>query len=556
LAKFKLHASIDRNVTFVVRFLQTFALLSAAAVVCPLMCRGEDFAASLYKAGQKAEKAGDKFHAFLLYAQAAALAPTNAEFAMRKSAMQADAGMSASTRLDRVALGVASRLAETDAEPLTVDEMVEARVARMPPRLKGPEGLKSFDLTGDPKSIVEKVMAAYGLMVVFEADYQIPSTFRFHLEDVRFEDALRTLETQSNSFLVPVNERLALMVRDTAQKRTEMSPAMAIAIPIPERISVQDAQEMMTAVVSTLEIRKFQLDPVKRVVYLRDQVSKIAAARTMLTNLSRLRAQVEVDVEFLEVTKSSSLGYGLQLPTSSSLINFSSFLGNAPGAGASGLTRFLTFGGGATFFGIGIASSAVMATFTKSDSDVILKSQIVTLDGQAAELHVGEKYPIVTASYSGGSTSTVGTGQASGLIAPPTINFVDLGLVLKITPSVHEGGEMTLDVSSEFKVLGASDANGNPAISNRKYNGKVRLKMDESAVVAGLVSTVDGDTRTGIFGLASIPWIGRLLRSNTINHSSSEVLLVLRPHLVDLGPWEEVTKSIWVGTETKPLTLF
>src|SRR5580700_1976179 len=118
-----------------------------------------------------------------------------------------------------------------------------------------------------------------------------------------------------------------------------MSPAMAIAIPIPERISVQDAQELMTAVVQTLEIRKFSLDPVKRVVYLRDQVPKVIAARAMFSDLSRTRAQVEIDVEFLEVTKSSSLGYGLQLPSASSLVNFSSFLGNSPGS-ASGLSQF------------------------------------------------------------------------------------------------------------------------------------------------------------------------------------------------------------------------
>ncbi|MGA3201598.1 MAG: type II and III secretion system protein [Bryobacteraceae bacterium] len=535
-----------------VRFLQTFALLCAAGVMCP----AEDFAETLFKAGQKAEKAGDKFHAFLLYARAAALEPSNAEFAMRKAAMQADAAMSARTRQDRAALGLDA--GGMDAEPLTDGEMLEARTARMPPRLKGPEGLKSFDLTGDPKAVVEKVMAAYGLMVVFEADYQVPPKFQFRLEDVSFGDALRTLEALSNSFLVPVNERLALMVRDTAQKRTEMMPAMAIAIPVPERISVQDAQEMMTAVAQTLEIRKFSLDPVKRVVYMRDQVSKIAAARTMFLNLSRLRAQVEVDVEFLEVTKSSSLGYGLQLPSSSSIINFSSLLGNSgtSAASASGFTSFLTFGGGATFFGIGIAASAVIATFSKSDSDVILRTQVVALDGQAAELHVGEKYPLVTASYSGGSTSAIGTGQASGLIAPPTINFVDLGLVLKITPSVHEGGEVTLDISSEFKVLGSADANGNPSISDRKYTGKVRLKNDESAVVAGLLNTVDGDTINGIAGVSSIPWIGRLLRSNAINRSTDEVLLVLRPHLVAQGPWEDPTKPIWVGTESKPLTFF
>jgi general secretion pathway protein D len=275
----------------------------------------------------------------------------------------------------------------------------------------------------------------------------------------------------------------------------------------------------------------------------------------MFGDLSRLRAQVEVDIEFLEVTKSSALGYGLQLPTSSAIVNFGSFLHNVP-TSVNGLSSFLTFGGGATFFGVGIAASAVLATFTKSDSDVILKSQIVTLDGQAATLHVGERYPIVTATYSGGSTNQIGAGQATGLSAPPSINFEDLGLVLKVTPSVHDGGEVTLDISSEFKVLGASDANGNPTISSRKYEGKVRLRMDESAIVAGLLGSTDGETISGIPGLANLPWIGRLLRTNNLNKSSDQVLLVLRPHLLSMPPWEFGSTPIWLGTETKPLTLF
>jgi general secretion pathway protein D len=515
------------------------------------VCLGDDFAERLFKAGQRAEKAGDTLHAFLLYSQAARLEPGNVEYAMRKAALQADAAMSAKTEIDK---GPAEH-EEISAEPLTDSEVVEARISRPPPRLKGPEGLKSFDFSGDPKSVIEKVMGVYGLMVVFEGDYQPPPTFRFRLNDVRFEEAMRALETLSNSFLVPVNDRLALIVRDTAQKRTEMAPAMAIAIPIPERISVTDAQEMMTAVAQTLEIRKFSLDPVKRVVYLRDQVSKIVAARSMFSDLSRLRAQVELDIEFVEVTKTSALGYGLQLPNSTGLVNFSSFLGNVP-TSVNGLTQFLTFGGGATFFGIGIASSAVLATFTKSDSSTVLKSQIVTLDGQAATLHVGERYPLVTATYSGGSTSAIGSGLASGLNAPPTINFEDLGLVLKVTPSVHDQGEVTLEISTEFKVLGATDGNGNPTISNRKYEGKVRLRMDESAVVAGLVGSSDGTTVNGIFGVSSIPVIGRILRTNNINKSFDQVLLVLRPRLLNVPPWEFGSTAIWLGTETKPLTLF
>lgn len=527
-------------------FLRAFAFFSLWVALCP----GQDFAEKLYKAGQRAEKAGDKMHAFLLYSQAAALEPANPDFAMRKAMLQADAAMSAETRVE--GSPVLRRSVETSAQPMSEDEIDDAKVARPPPRLKPRDGIKSFDISGDARTIIEKVMGEFGVTAVFESGYQDPPKFRFHVEDLGFEDAMRTLEAMSSSFLIPVNEHIALVARDNPQKRTELSPAMSMAIPIPERISVQDAQEMATAVVQMMEIRKFSLDPVKRVVYLRDQVPKVMTARAMFENLSRGRAQVEVEVDFLDVSKSSALGYGLQLPNSSSIIDFSRVLGNAPAVAS----NLFTFGGGATFMGLGIASSMVIATFTKSDSDVILKSQVVALDGQPATLHVGEKYPLVTAIYSGGSVSSVGNGNASGLIAPPTVNFEDLGLVLKVTPTVHEGGEVTLDVSSEFKVLGPSDANGNHTISNRKYNGKVRLRPDESAVVAGLMDTTDATTISGIFGLSNLPLIGRMLRSNTVNHSTDEVLLVLRPRIVNQPPWEQVSPLIWVGSENRPLSFY
>jgi Flp pilus assembly secretin CpaC len=539
--KVYLHDPQRKNVIIYVRFLHIFAVLCLVSAACP----AEDFAERLFKAGQKAEKAGDKLHAFLLYSKAAALEPANPEFAMRKAMLQADAAMSAETRVDREDLNARFPVG---VEALTDREIAEAHIARPPARLQSQEGVKSFDISGDARTVIEKVMGEYGLTAVFESGYQDPAKFRFQLDGARFEDALRTLEVMSNSFLIPVNAHVALVARDNPQKRVELSPAMSMAIPIPERISVQDAQEMAQAVVQMLEIRKFALDPVKRVVYIRDQVPKVLEARAMLETISRGRAQVEVDVDFIEVTKSSALGYGLQLPNSSSIIDFSKAFGNAQSIAS----NVFTFGGGGTFVGIGIAASTVMATFTKSDSSTILKSQIVALDGQAATLHVGEKYPIVTATYSGGSIG----GASSGLVAPPTVNFEDLGLVLKITPSVHEGGEVSLEVDSEFKVLGTADANGNHSISNRKYTGKVRLKADESAVVAGLLDTIDGTTVSGIFGLSSMPVLGRFLRSNTVNHSKDEVLLILRPRIVRLPAWELGSPEIWVGSENRPLTYF
>jgi len=211
------------------------------------------------------------------------------------------------------------------------------------------------------------------------------------------------------------------------------------------------------------------------------------------------------------------------------------------------MNGFFTFGGGSTLLGLGIANAAAFATLSKSSTQTLLNAQIVALDGQPASLHVGDHYPVTTSSFSGVSGSV-------GFV--PTIQFVDLGLVLKLTPTIHEDMEVTLDVDAEFKSLGSTSVDGIPIINSQQYQGKVRLKDGEWAVVAGLVTTNDSETPTGIAGLSSLPLIGGLFTHHVREQDRSDTLLVLKPHLVSLPPWEYVTPALWTGSETRPVTPF
>jgi general secretion pathway protein D len=522
-----------------VKFLR-FLLVCACVASCP----ASDFADRLFKEGQKAERAGDNVHAYLLYARASALDPKNPTYAAKKAALRGIAMVSA-----REELGpdpAASTEAPVETEAPSAAELEEARESLPPPRLKGSDEKKSFDLKGDARDIFEKVAAAYGLLVVFEADYQSPPHFTFRMTDVGYVEALRALETQANSFLIAVNDRLAMVMRDTPQKRTERSQTMAIAIPIPERMSVQDAQELLTAVQQTLEIRRAVTDPTRHLVLMRDQVGKVLAARQMFYNLSQIRPQVAVDVELLLVDKTFSLNAGISLPNQLSVSNFQGAL-SLPNA----LRVIERLTGSATPFGLAITQASVFATLARSSATTLLDAQVVTVDGQAATLNVGDRYPIATNQYIG---NTSGVGQV--YTPPPTINFEDLGLVLKLTPSVNDDNDVSLDIDAEFKELGATAVNGIPIISNNKYAGKVRLKEGEWAVIAGLVQKLQTDTKTGIPGLADIPFLGRLFSQNQIEKDTSDVLLVLKPHLTTLAPWDRVVKPIWVGTESRPLTVY
>ena len=513
-------------------------------IVCAVAAAGSDFAARLYQQGLRAERAGDYLHAYLLYSRAAALDPKNATFAGKKAAMR---GIAMASKREELGPDPAEKeTAAAQPAELSAADLIEAREALPPPSLRGLPEKKTFDLRGDARDVFEKVASAYGLQIVFDSDFQSPPPFTFRMSDASFDEALRALETQANSFVVPVNEKLAMVLRDTPQKRAERAPAMAVAIPIPERMSVQDAQELVTAVQQTFDIRRAQTDPRRRVVFLRDQASKVIPARQMFYTLSQIRPQVEVDIELISVNKNSSLDYGIQLPNQISVINF---VGSMPLPAAANALAHIT--GMNTPFGLGIASATVFATLQRSSAVTLIQSQMASLDGQAATLHFGSRYPIADNQYIG-----TGTGAAQTYTPPVGVNYVDLGLEVKITPWINGGGDITLDVDASFKELAGSAVDGIPVLANNQYTGKVRLQPGEWAVLAGLVQKDESVTRVGLPGLADIPILGKVFSHNTILKDSSELMLVMKPRMTTLAPWDRVAMPVWVGTESRPLTMY
>ncbi len=497
-------------------------------------------ALELYQQAQKAEHAGETVRAYLLYAQAAASDPANLAYWERAQALRPMASLMkesqpvpadlAPEKVDRTLFG-----------SITDQDLEQARKPLPPAILKALPGRQDFDLRGDSKALWEKIAAAFHLMVIFDTAYQPVPALRLQLDSTDYRDALRALEAATNSFLTPVSDRLLFVANDTPAKRTEYEGTAAVLIPFPETISVQELQEISTGVRGTLDMTRLMVDTQRHVILVRDRVTKVRLAEKLLQDLLRPRAQVAIEVEIMTTDQSSALSYGLSLQTSFSLVNFSSkanLLSSIP----SGIANFMTFGGGASLLGFGVTNANLFATVSKGSASTVLTSEIVALDGQPSTLHVGDKYPLVTNAYIGNTS-----GGGAVFTPPPTFSFEDLGLVLKVTPHIHGIDEVTLDLSAEFKLLGATSVDGIPVISSRKYESKTRVMTGEWAVLAGLMTSSEARTITGLPILSLIP----LLRSNNVNTDYGQTLIVLKPHLLILPPSESATWRAWCGTETK-----
>jgi hypothetical protein len=517
----------------------------ACLVGAGLSLAAADTAGALYRKAKKAEKEGDATRAYLWYAQAAAADPNDVRKAWAR-------GLALRTRALIETNALPPGL-EKDAGPaaalsgvITPAELEEARRPLPPLEVQGNDELHSFDLSGNARELWRKVAAAYVLEVVFDADFEPSRTIRLRIADAGFREALRILAAATGTFAVPVNEGMLLVAADTQQKRQEVEPYAAVVLPIPEPVSVQEAQEAARAVQQLLDIRRLVVDTTRRLVLLRDRASTVRAAAAITRQLMNSPPEVTVEVEFLEVTDSSRTRYGLDLPGSFPLVWLSNLWGNKISI-PEGTLNLAVFGGGATLFGVGIADAELFASMTHSSGRSLLRSTLRTLHGQPATLHVGDRYPVQTQGYFGPVE-----GQGKVYTPPPAINFEDLGVVVKVTPYVHGGGDVTLEVESEFKVLAGEVSNGIPVIANRSFKGVCRLKGDEWAVMAGLMKTSEARQIAGLWGLARIPYLGALFRQDTTEKESSQTLLVLRPRIVRLPPGEALARAVWTGTETRP----
>jgi general secretion pathway protein D len=163
------------------------------------------------------------------------------------------------------------------------------------------------------------------------------------------------------------------------------------------------------------------------------------------------------------------------------------------------------------------------------DGNILSTPNLLTLDNEEAKIVIGQNVPFVTGQYTNASAG------ASGVVNPfQTIERKDVGLTLRVKPQISENGTVKLTIFQEVSSVQASSVNSASGLITNKRSIETNVLVNDGSIVVlgGLLSDEYAGNQEKVPGLADIPIIGYLFKSESRSRKKTNLMVFLRPMVV------------------------
>jgi tetratricopeptide (TPR) repeat protein len=126
-------------------------------------------------------------------------------------------------------------------------------------------------------------------------------------------------------------------------------------------------------------------------------------------------------------------------------------------------------------------------------------------------------------------SSSFATGSSTNQTPYPASEYIDLGVKVKATPTLHAHHEVTLQLEFEIRALSGASINGIPVITNRTLTQTVRVKDDETTLIGGLLDNEETRSLTGLPGFANLPGVGYAFGGRNNSLKNTEFIILVTP---------------------------
>ncbi|MFH0827368.1 MAG: secretin N-terminal domain-containing protein [Candidatus Omnitrophota bacterium] len=274
----------------------------------------------------------------------------------------------------------------------------------------------------------------------------------------------------------------------------------------------------------TKNIGSVSIDERTNKIAVTDYLTKLAEIEKLITAFDEKTPQVLIDAQIVEVRPTNKFEMGVDWDYW--IEKYFKASGSLPLTATDGLS-------------IGTADAApnrpgqfkaiLEILQTIGDTKILSSPRIMVLNNQESRILVGTKEAYITSTVSQSGDSAV-TAQS--------VNFVDTGIKLYVTPTINRDGFVTMKIKPEISSAVRTEITSDdkvteiPIVSTSEAETTVMVKDGVTIIIGGLKKDEKIKTVKKIPLLGDIPLLGMFFRSTIDENNRTELVILLTPHLM------------------------
>jgi type II secretory pathway component GspD/PulD (secretin) len=351
----------------------------------------------------------------------------------------------------------------------------------------------------DIGDVIALLAAQSGRNIVTDATMK-PQRLTIHLRDVTFERALDVIVT-ANGLAVRHNGDVLIVGEAPSPTPSPSIPLERLRPTRAYKLQYVKADDAIKALKLLTADGAYIADDEHNTAVVEGSEAVQTTAQTLFATIDKPSPQVLFEVKVADVTpQNDSSNFGIEVGGV-----------NLQGTATVGAASYAFTGGSIP------VNVTLNALVSQGRAEILATPKLVTLNNKEADLLIGETYPIVF------TTSVLG-GQ--------NVQFVDVGVKLRLTPTIGQDGVVTAELHPEYSEIEGVTTSGYPIITNRKIDSTLRVRDAQTIVLGGLMRDVSSETITKIPGLSDIPILGKFFENKEASRERDEIVFLITPHVI------------------------
>jgi len=353
-----------------------------------------------------------------------------------------------------------------------------------------------------------------------------------HLDYADAQDMV-TLLTQMKSYLGKIifeAKSGTLVLTDSGDVIAEMEELIRkIDVPVTTKVyelNYAQAEDLAQKVaeVLTKSVGQVKHDARSNKLIVRDTPVSIEGIDKLVYSFDVREQQVLIEAKILQVVLSDEYKFGVDWEAVASEYHNLNFKSNFSVLNTTDKSGTMTVG----TLENDDYTALMEALKTIGETNILSSPRITALNNQEARILVGSQEPYVTT-----TTTTPASGPTT---TAESISFIDVGIKLYVTPTIHRDDFITMkirpEVSSVTRTLTTSNNNSIPVVETSEAETMVMIKDGVTVIIGGLIKEEQIDSENKVPLLGDIPFLGHAFRNEDHLTRKTEIVIFLTPRLM------------------------